>query len=88
MIRIMEIDRSKHGDTLTTYLSKRGIEYTVDYTQEEYEGGLFNIHINEISSENLKLNITCDKTLLSIDTGNVKDGYDIARNEFYSLLVI
>ena len=88
MIKIYGVDKKLHGDELTTYLSKKGVSYTIDYSQEDYEAGLFNIYIEEY--DNLKrISVGIDSLYLIISPAECPaDGYDIARNEYYNLEVI
>lgn len=88
MIKIYGVDKKLHGDALTTFLTKREVFYTIDYSQEDFEAGLFNIYIDEEPHRRLKISVGCNSEYLSINAPNYLNGYDIARNEFYKLEVI
>lgn len=83
MIKLLEVDKKLHGDALTTYLSKKGIDYKLTCDKPD----LFDIQINEESASRVKVSVSWDTVNLTLNCP-VNDGYDIGRNEFYTMEVI
>lgn len=89
MIQILALDTKIHGDALTTFLSKKGVDYRIldsDSNMLEYDALVFDIQINEESAVKANVRINYDTVCLSFNCPY--DGYDIGRNEFYKLEVI
>lgn len=84
MIILIDVDKKIHGDALTTYLSKKGIDYKL---LRYNEPDIFDIQINEESANKVKVSISWDTVNLTLNCP-ANDGYDIGRNEFYKLEVI
>lgn len=82
MIKLIEVDKKLHGDTLTTYLSKKGIDYKLSCRTDL---DVFDILINEESAS--KVSVSWDTVNLTLNCP-ANDGYDIGRNEFYKMEVI
>lgn len=86
MIKLIEVDKKLHGDALTTYLSKKGIDYKLTgFTSTRDD--VFDILINEESASKVKVSVSWDTVNLTLNCP-ANDGYDIGRNEFYMMEVI
>lgn len=83
MIRIKNLDTKLHGEKLTSYLSKRGISYTIINSFND----VFDLEIDNTSTDRIKL--TYNYEMISIYVMSMPaDGYDIMRNEYTTTEVL